>query len=127
MELSDFIRVIRAYWRGILVLVLLGVVASAGLSLTQPKVYQADAAGFVSAGTTSNAGEASVGDALAKSRATSYVDLATSRATAQDVIDSLGLTVAPATLIGDIHVTQPPDTVLIKIGALAPTPREAQQ
>jgi capsular exopolysaccharide synthesis family protein len=127
VELSDYLRVVRAYWRGVTVLVLLGVVAAAGFSLVQPKVYQADAAGFVSAGTSTNAGEASVGDTLAKSRATSYVDLATSRATAQDVIDELGLKVAPASLIGSITVTQPLDTVLIKVGARAATPREAQQ
>jgi capsular exopolysaccharide synthesis family protein len=127
MELSDYIRVVRAYWRGVVVLVLLGVGAAAAFSLTQPKVYQADAAGFVSTGTSSNAGEASVGDALAKSRATSYVDLATSRATAQDVIDDLGLRAAPASLISGITVTQPPDTVLIKISARASSPREAQR
>jgi capsular exopolysaccharide synthesis family protein len=127
MEMSDYIRVVRAYWRGVTVLVLLGVAAAACFSLTQAKVYQADAAGFVSTGTSTNAGEASVGDALAKSRATSYVDLAKSRATAQDVIADLGLTVAPASLIGGITVTQPPDTVLIKIGARASTPRAAQE
>jgi capsular exopolysaccharide synthesis family protein len=127
MELSDYVRVVRAYWRGVAFLVLLGVALAAAVSMTQPKVYQADAAGFVSTGTSTNAGEASVGDSLAKSRATSYVDLATSRATAQDVIDELGLKVAPASLIGSITVTQPPDTVLIRVSARASTPREAQQ
>jgi capsular exopolysaccharide synthesis family protein len=127
MELSDYLRVVRAYWRGVAALVLLGIAVAAVLSMVQPKVYQADAAGFVSTGTSTNAGEASVGDTLAKSRATSYVDLATSRATAQDVIDDLGLTAAPASLIGNITVTQPPDTVLIRIGARAASPRQAQQ
>ena len=127
MELTDYLRVLRAYWRGVLVLVLLGVAVAAGMSMVQPKVYQADASGFVSAGTASNPGEASVGDSLAKSRATSYVDLAKSRATAQDVIDDLGLQVAPASLIGRITVTQPLDTVLIKVSARAASPRDAEQ
>jgi capsular exopolysaccharide synthesis family protein len=127
VELTDYLRVLRAYWRGVVVLVLLGLAVAAGLSMVQPKVYQADASGFVSAGTASNPGEASVGDSLAKSRAASYVDLAKSRATAQDVIEDLDLDVAPATLIGRVTVSQPLDTVLIKVSARAPSPREAQQ
>lgn len=127
MELTDYLRVVRAYWRGVAALVLLGVALAAGVSLVQPKVYQADASGFVSAGTTSSAGEASVGDSLAKSRAASYVDLARSRATAQTVIDDLRLHAEPATLIGAVAVSQPLDTVLIKISARAATPRSAQQ
>jgi len=127
MELTDYLRVVRAYWRGVTVFVLLGVAVAAGVSLVQPRVYQADASGFVSAGTSANAGEASVGDSLAKSRAASYVDLAKSRATAQTVIEQLGLHVAPASLIGSVAVTQPLDTVLIKVSARAATPRAAQQ
>lgn len=127
MELTDYLRVARAYWRGIVAFVLLGVAVAAGVSLVTPKVYQADASGFVSAGASSNPGEASVGDSLAKSRATSYVDLAKSRATALDVIQALGLDQQPAGLIGHISVNQPLDTVLIKISARASTPRDAQQ
>ncbi|MGO4340861.1 polysaccharide biosynthesis tyrosine autokinase [Pedococcus sp. 2YAF34] len=127
MELTDYLRVARAYWKGIVAFVLLGVAVAGGVSLTTPKVYQADASGFVSAGASSNPGEASVGDSLAKSRATSYVDLAKSRATAQDVIQALGLDAQPAGLIGRISVQQPLDTVLLKISARAATPRGAQQ
>jgi tyrosine-protein kinase len=127
VELTDYLRVVRAYWRGVSAFVLLGVALAAAVSLVQPKVYQADASGFVSAGTSSTTGEASVGDSLAKSRAASYVDLAKSRATAQTVIDELGLSVAPASLIGRVSVTQPLDTVLIKVSARAQDPRAAQQ
>jgi capsular exopolysaccharide synthesis family protein len=98
-----------------------------GLSLVQPKVYQADASGFVRSGTSSSPGDASVGDMLAKSRAASYVDIAKSRATAQTVIDSLGLKAAPAGLIGSVTVTQPLDTVLISVAARAATPVAAQK
>ncbi|MFC8501949.1 polysaccharide biosynthesis tyrosine autokinase [Pedococcus sp. NPDC057267] len=126
MELTDYLRVVRAYWRGVALLVLLGIGAAAGLSLATPKVYQADASGFVSAGSATTTGEASVGDSLAKSRAASYVDLATSRATAQAVIDDLHLTASPAALIGQVSVTQPTDTVLIKISARATSPLAAQ-
>jgi capsular exopolysaccharide synthesis family protein len=127
MELKDYLSVLRAYWRGVTALVLLGVAMAAGLSLVQPKVYQADASGFVSSGTSASPGEASVSDMLAKSRAASYVNLAKSRATAQTVIDSLGLKADPAGLIGSVTVTQPMDTVLITVGARAATPVAAQK
>ena len=127
MELTDYLRIVRAYWRGMVVFVLLGTAAAAGLSLVQPRIYQADASGFVSAGSSSSAGEASVGDMLAKSRAASYVDLARSRATAVTVIEELGLQAAPASLIGRVTVTQPVDTVLIKVSARDGSPRAAQQ
>jgi capsular exopolysaccharide synthesis family protein len=107
-------------------LALVGLLAAAGLAILQPRVYQADASGFVSAGGSSSASEASISDLLAKSRAASYVDLATSRATARAVIADLGLTVDPSALIGEVTVTQPPDTVLIKVSARAGTPRGAQ-
>lgn len=126
MELNDYLRLLRRYWRGVSVLALVGVLAAGGLTILQPRVYQADASGFVSAGGSSSASEASISDLLAKSRAASYVDLATSRATARAVIADLGLTVDPAALIGEVTVTQPLDTVLIKVSARAATPRGAQ-
>jgi capsular exopolysaccharide synthesis family protein len=127
VELTDYLRIARAYWRGIMALVLIGVALAAGYSLMQPRVYQADASGFVSAGESNNPAETSIGDTLAKSRATSYVDLAKSRATAQDVVTALKLTQSPSSLIGRISVTQPLDTVLIKISARAATPQEARR
>ncbi len=127
MELSDYLRVLRAHWIGVLGIVLAGVAAAAVFTLTQPKVYAADATGFVSAGNDSNPALGSVADTLAKSRAKSYVDIATSRATAQDVINQLGLQQSPSSLIGSISVDQPLDTVLLKITARSATPLGAQK
>ena len=127
MELSDYLRVLRAHWTGVVALILASIAAAALFNLTQPKVYAANATGFVSAGNDSNPALGSVADTLAKSRAKSYVDIAKSRATAQGVIDELSLQASPAALIGNISVDQPLDTVLIKITARASTPIESQQ
>ncbi|WP_067438011.1 polysaccharide biosynthesis tyrosine autokinase [Nocardioides jensenii] len=126
MELSDYLRMLRNYWIGVLVITA-AVVAAAGVyNVTQPKVYAANANGFVSIGSGSDPALASVGDSLAKSRAKSFVDIAESRATAQEVIDTLGLDTTTSSLIGSITVEQPEDTVSIKITAAADTPQEAQ-
>jgi capsular exopolysaccharide synthesis family protein len=95
--------------------------------VTQPRVYAANANGFVTTGAASDPALASVNDSLAKSRATSYVDIATSRAVANQVIQDLGLEAPPSSLIGAISVVQPPDTVLLKITAKSSSPREAQR
>ena len=127
MELVDYWRILRRHWVGVVLIVLATVAIAAAYTLTQPKVYSANANGFVSTGPADNPALSSVNDQLAKSRATSYVDIATSRATAQAVIDDLGLDASPAGLVGSISVTQPKDTVLLKITANAGTPEEAQQ
>jgi capsular exopolysaccharide synthesis family protein len=127
MELLDYGRVLRAHWVGVVVLVVLSVLAAGAYTLTQPKVYAADASGFVTAGGAGDAASNSVNDTLAKSRAASYVDIASSRAVADLVIDELGLDESAASLIGQIQVEQPADTVLIKIQARSSSPEEAQQ
>ena len=50
MELSDYLRVLRTYWVGVLVLVALGAAAMGLYTLTQPKVYAANADGLVEIG-----------------------------------------------------------------------------
>lgn len=127
MELSDYVRILRNHWLGVLVVTFVVVALSGLYSLSQPKVYAASATGFVSADAGSDPAQASVSDTLAKSRAKSYLTVATSRATAQTVIDDLGLAVTPAGLIGQISAEQPADTVAIKLTATAPSPLEAQQ
>ncbi|MSZ77865.1 MAG: lipopolysaccharide biosynthesis protein, partial [Actinobacteria bacterium] len=121
MELSDYLRVLRAHWIGVLLLALLGLAASGAYTFTQPKVYAANANGFVSVGgsATPDASLGAINDALARSRAKSYVDIAKSRATAERAIEDLGLDTSPASLIGRISVEQPLDTVLLKITAKA--------
>ncbi|HNN48240.1 MAG TPA: polysaccharide biosynthesis tyrosine autokinase [Marmoricola sp.] len=127
MELQDYLRVLRAHWKGVLALTLAGLVVAIAYNFTQPKIYAANASGFVSTGTSTNAAVGSVGDSLAKSRAASYVELAKGRKVAQIVIDKLGLNTTPDALIGQITVVQPPDTVTLQITARATTPAAAQQ
>ena len=127
MELRDYLKILRRHWLGVSALVLLTVAGAAAFTLTRTEVYAANANGFVKTGQSSDSALQSVNDSVAKSRAKSYVDIATSRATAQRVISDLGLDDDPASLIGDISVEQPLDTVLLKITARAGSPVEAQQ
>jgi capsular exopolysaccharide synthesis family protein len=127
MDLTDYVVVLRRYWRTIAVTTAAFVAVAALVTLAQPRVYSANANGFVTSGRTSDASLAEAGDAVAKSRAKSYIDIATSRATAQAVIQQLHLRADPAELIKRVTVEQPLDTVLLKITATAPSGLAAQQ
>ncbi|WP_372727397.1 polysaccharide biosynthesis tyrosine autokinase [Nocardioides sp.] len=127
MELRDHLRMLAMHWFGVLLIAALVVSGAAAYTFSQTKIYAADANGFVSTGSTGNAALGSINDDFSKSRATSYVDIAKSRATAQEVIDDLGLDASPAGLVGKISVEQPLDTVLIKITARDETPEGAQK
>lgn len=127
MELQDYLRALRNHWVGMLLILAAVAVAVAAYTVAQPKVYAANATGFVGTGANENAALGSVNDQLAKSRATSYVDIATGRATAQQVIDDLGLDESPAGLVGRVSVKRPLDTVLLKITVRAPSPSDAQR
>ena len=124
---ADYLRLLRSHWLGILLLTMAGAAAAAAFTLQQPYVYAANSSGFVTSGTSTDPALASINDDLAKSRAASYVDLATSRSVANLVIEDLELNQDPSALIRDISVTQPADTVLIKITARSSSPEAAQR
>ncbi|MFB9312310.1 polysaccharide biosynthesis tyrosine autokinase [Nocardioides plantarum] len=126
MELLDYAKALRAHWLGALLIVALAVLSAGAFTLTQPKVYAADARGLVTAGAATDPGLSSVSDSLAKSRAVTYVDIASSRAVADLVIADLGLDESASSLIGQIAIEQKPDTALIKVTARSSSPAAAR-
>lgn len=126
MRIDEYYRILRRHWKVIVAATLAAIAVMFVWDLFQPKVYQAQSSGFVTAGQSQNLSEASFGDQLAKSRATSYVDVAQSRAVAERVIDDLNLQTTPAALINQISVDQPTDTVLLRISANSDSPQQAQ-
>ena len=129
MTLEDYLRILRRHWLGVVALTLLGVLIAGLATLVMPKVYQADASGFVTAqsqNSNDGAGMASVIDSYSKSRAKSYVELAKNRAVADRVIDSLSLDTTSQDLVANISATVPQDTVTLRVTAKAPTAQAAQ-
>lgn len=125
MELTDYLRIVRQHWRTIVAAVVACLLVATVYDLTQPKVYTADAAGFVATAKSSSAAEDSINDTLAKSRATSYVDVAQSRGTAEAARRIAKSPESASALIGRVEVTQPPETVLIRVTADGASPEEA--
>ncbi len=127
VEFRDVLRLVRSYWLGILLAILLGAAASYGYTATQPRVYAADARGLVTTGPSSSTAESSVADSVSKSRAESYTELALSRSVAERVVRELDLDVAPAALVGGISVFHDNGSVLIKITAVSSDADEAKR
>lgn len=127
MELADYLKVLRGHWLAVLVCTLVGGAAALGWALVQPKVYTSEASGIITTGVSQDLGAALVGDNYAKSRVKSFVDVATSQPVAEHVIDALGLTDSPAALISRVTVTNPIDTAVLQVSAMAATPETAQQ
>lgn len=130
MELSGYLRVLRAHWVGILIIATLGVAVAAGWVALQTRVYTADASGYVTAaGSGSSGGDtggALLGDSLAKSKVKSYLDLGGWRTVAESAAEKLGLEASPETLVDRVAVTNPVDTVVLRVAASAATPEEAR-
>ncbi|MDF2443342.1 MAG: tyrosine-protein kinase, partial [Subtercola sp.] len=121
MTVHDYLRIIRAHWIVLAVVVIGGAAAGGALTFFQPRVYSANSSGIVSLVSTGTIGETVASDALAKSKSTTYVSVGESRVVAQRVITSLGLTVSPEELAGRVNVSSVRDTPTIDITATAST------
>ncbi len=127
MELQTYLRIIRVGWVWLILGTLLGIGAAAGWVALQKPVYTADASGFVAVtGQGEDTGSALIADNLAKSKVKSYIDLGTWRSVAEDVITQLGLDTRPETLVDQVRVSNPVDTVNLLVVANASTPEGAR-
>lgn len=126
MELSDYLRLLRAHWVAIMVLLLAGVAVAGAWSLLQPRVYTAEASGYVTAPGATDLGSSMVGDQLAQSKVRSYLDIGTWRVVAEYAIDELGLATSPEQLVDQVDVTNPTNTVILQVAASAGTPEAAR-
>lgn len=126
MDLVDYLRIMRNSWIGILVITAVCSLGAYGWTATQERVYQADSSAIVTAQSGSDVGTSLVGENLAKSRISSYLKVAESRAVAEHVIQRLGLRTTPEALVGRIQVDNPLDTAILEVKARAGAPEEAR-
>lgn len=126
MELEGYLRILRAHWLAIVMLTLVGIAGASGWLLLQPKMYTAESSGYVSSRSASDTGLALAGDSLARAKVKSYIDIGSWRSVAEHTIDELGLSTSPEALVSNVNVTNPADTVVVKVTATASTPEHAR-
>ena len=127
MELADYLRMFRDRWIAIISSILIFSIGAYAYSAFQEPVYVAKSSGFVTFGPSDDAESARANDDLSKSRAGSYLGLAKDREIASLVIDTLGLSTTPESLVDKIEVEHDPATVIITITAESDTPEGAQE
>ncbi len=126
MELRDYIRGLRRHWLAILVMTLVGAATGYGWTLLQTPVYTAYASGYIASAQNSDVGISTIGDNLARGKVSSYLEIASWRSVAQNAIDDLGLATTPEAVVNRVEVTNPADTVIMRISATGPSPEEAR-
>jgi len=121
------VRVLRVYWKAIVALIIVGGLAGLGWSALQPRVYTADASGYVAAVASDNStGAALAGDQLALSKVKSFIDMGYWRSVAEAARQELGIPDSPESLVQRIRVSNPVDTVNVRVEATGPTPESAR-
>lgn len=126
MEPRDYLRVARLHWIGILAILLASLTVAGVWSLTQPRIYTAQASGYVAPRGATDLGTSMVGDQLAQAKVKSYLDIGSWRSVAESAISELGLQVTPEALVNQVKVTNPSDTVILQVSASARTPEGAR-
>lgn len=121
-ELRDFISMLRRYWVGEVLILLTTIAVVAVFTALQPRVYTSTASGLTKAAAGESLSMALAGDSLAKSRAETYVSIATSDAVAKRAAELLGNNRSVGDLLGHISASLPADTAVIQISASADTP-----
>lgn len=125
--MQKVVRILRAYWKAIVALTIVGSLAGFAWSAVQPRVYTADASGYVAATSSDGStGAALAGDQLALSKVKSFVDMGYWRSVAESARQQLGVDDSPEDLVQRIHVSNPVDTVNIRVDATGSTPEAAR-
>lgn len=121
------VRVVRAYWKAIVALIVVGGLAGFGWSALQPRVYTADASGYVAAvASDGSTGAALAGDQLALSKVKSFIDMGYWRSVAETARGELGISDSPESLVQRVRVSNPIETVNVRVDATGPTPESAR-
>lgn len=117
MELQQYLKVFRDYWRSILATLFVVVMATAGYTLMQAPTYTATATVFVTVESGDSAGELSQGASYAERQVQSFVQVVETAAVLDPVIDEFSLDTTSRSLAGQISASSPNSTSLIDITA----------
>lgn len=123
---EGFIRTLKRQWYIMVVATIIGGLLAFGVSLVQPKLYASDATGVVTTGDTGSIALASAADTLAKSKATQYQALASSRKVAERALEISGYQMSPEEALSMVSAAVPLDTAQIKVTVRSQEPEVAR-
>ena len=121
----DLLAIVVRRWRLIAGMIVIGVVASAGLTYEMTPSYRASAQLFVALDAADNAIELNSAASFSSQRVKSYPALVDSPLVLGPVIEQLGLDTTPQDLADDVRGEVSPNTVLIEVYADNTSPQLA--
>ncbi|MCW2852145.1 MAG: lipopolysaccharide biosynthesis [Nocardioides sp.] len=125
MELKDYWQTVRRRWKTVVVYTLLAIAAASLLTWQTTPQYASSTRLFVST-SPSDTADAYQGSLFATQRIQSYAALVKDRPLAEKVADSLGGSLSPDTLRGQVSASVDPQTVILQITATDPDPGVAR-
>jgi receptor protein-tyrosine kinase len=127
LNVRDFLRLIRAHWLIISLTTAVAVAVAVAVTLLTTPLYEASTRLFVSTSTTSGGGANEIysGTLSSQQRVLSYTKLLTGETLAQRTVDKLHLDMSAEALRKEVKATAAPDTVLIDVSVLDPSPLRA--
>jgi len=118
VSLLQLWALVRKSWLLLLISMVLGVAAGAGVSALQPTLYSATSTGYVVAGNSATVGDAFAGSNLAAEKAETYLPLVQSRSVAERIAADLALP-STDTVVGALKGST--EGVIFSITATAPS------
>lgn len=124
MNPNQYLDALRRSWAVLIVMIILGALVGAGLSLAATPLYTARAQLYFSASAGTSATDLNQGSAYTQSQMLSFAQLATSPAVLDTVIENEKLGISASELASSIDATTPQNTVVLEV---ASTQGSAQQ
>ena len=126
MNLQQFIKILRTRWITVCSAACVPILAAIAYTLTQTPFYQASTQLYVSTTAGSSVSDLYSGNRLSQDRVLSYTQLVMGETLAQRTIDRLDLDMDAATLKARVAAKSKPNTVLIDVTVLDPSPIRAR-
>ncbi|MFG2108111.1 polysaccharide biosynthesis tyrosine autokinase [Micromonospora chersina] len=127
MDITQYLRALRAQWLLVVLMTAVGGAAAGAYSWVQTPMYQADVQLFVSiSDRDAGAADLNQGGTFAQQRVKSYVDIVNSPTVTNEVVQSLQLPYTADELAEAITADSPLNTVLLNISVTDPSPQMAR-
>ncbi len=126
MELSQYLRIFRTHWLGLVLLTLCGLSLGGAWAVLQPRVYTASASALVLAPHEGDTESKRSANLAAQQSVPTVLTIAESAAVASRVSEEVGLAIDLDELLSEVSVTSPVQSATVKIAAQGATPEQAR-
>lgn len=126
LNFLDFLRLLRTRWSIVCATIAVGVAGAVAVTLLTTPLYQGSTRLFVSTTAGESGSDIYSGTLSSQQRVLSYTKLVTGETLAQRTIDKLHLNMSAEELRKKVKATSSPNTVLIDLSVLDPSPVRAR-